>query len=40
MTQGKVLKLQIEVKNRKIGLPEIRVVLIELHHKNIPQRVG
>lgn len=40
MKNGKAPKLQVEVINRKKGLPEIKDVPMELHHKNIPQRVG
>ena len=40
MKEGKAPKLQVEVINRKSGKEEIIDVRMELHHKDIPQRVG
>ncbi|UOF19825.1 RHS repeat domain-containing protein [Pseudomonas syringae] len=40
MTKGQAPRMKVEVINRKTGKPEIKDVSMELHHRDIPQRVG
>jgi RHS repeat-associated protein len=40
MASGKAPKITVEVINRKTGLPQTKDVSMELHHRDIPQRVG
>ncbi|MBN3968802.1 RHS domain-containing protein [Pseudomonas gregormendelii] len=40
MTEGKAPKMTVEVINRKTGMPQVKEVSMELHHRDIPQRVG
>jgi RHS repeat-associated protein len=40
MMKGKAPQLQVRVISRRTGLPEIRNVSMELHHRKISQRVG
>jgi hypothetical protein len=40
MTEGKAPRMTVEVINRKTGMPQVKEVSMELHHRDIPQRVG
>ncbi|GHC57487.1 RHS repeat-associated core domain-containing protein [Ulvibacter litoralis] len=40
MKEGKAPKMTVEVTNRKTGVTTTRDYSMELHHKDIPQRVG
>lgn len=40
MQQGKAPQMIVEVISRKTGVTSTRTISMELHHTNIPQRVG
>lgn len=40
MKDGLAPQMKVEVVNRKTGAVEERVVSMELHHRDIPQRTG
>lgn len=40
MQSGKAPQIEVVMTNRKTGVQVTRKVSLELHHKNIPQRVG
>lgn len=40
MKAGSSPRMRVEVISRKTGLPQVRDVSMELHHRDIPQRVG
>ncbi|MFK7112911.1 RHS repeat-associated core domain-containing protein [Flavobacterium oreochromis] len=40
MNDGKAPRMTVEVTNRKTGVTSIKDYSLELHHTNIPQRVG
>lgn len=40
IAEGKAPRMEVEVVNRRTGLPETKEVSMELHHRDIPQRVG
>jgi len=40
MAAGKAPKITVEVINRRTGIPQTKDVSMELHHRDIPQRLG
>lgn len=40
MAKGNAPQMTVEVINRKTRLPEVKDVKMELHHRDIPQRLG